>query len=66
MPNPLHICPECRAASLRCRRTHRDYASAEHELEMARQSVWECRVCGSRFVLDTPAGKLKKLKNSET
>ena len=61
MPTPTHTCPLCHAEGLKCRRTQPDYSSAEHDLEMARTSVWECPHCKARFMLITPAGSLVRI-----
>ncbi len=54
-------CPDCNAFALACTRSTA-VSMGDHELESARQSVWQCAECHARFVLDIPAGKLRRLK----
>ena len=62
MPSPSHVCPACGLPALKCYRTLPDHASALHSLELARQSLWECRACGAVFALFTPSGTLTRLR----
>lgn len=51
--------------ALKCYRTLPDHTSAQHSLELARQSLWECRACGAVFALLTPAGRLARIRRKK-
>lgn len=65
MANPKQFCPECGLQTLRCVQTVATGVEG-HPLESPRLSVWECQnlQCSARFQLDTPEGRLRKVRRN--
>lgn len=65
MANSKQFCPECGLQTLKCVSTV-PVSIEGHPLESARVSLWECRnlQCLARFQLDTPEGRLRKVRRS--
>lgn len=62
MPCAKPSCPACGAFALRCTKTMPDESEPMHYVEMPRVSTWVCTACGARYLLTTPAGKLRKVR----